>query len=437
MRAVEMINRVIMYLFFICYFYQFIYTAVSLFYKAKQRKMKKEGPREASASLGDVSSTEEAVHRIAVLIAARNEEAVIGGLLDSIKAQSYPMEYVDVYVGADNCTDGTAATAREHGATVFERNDPENVGKGYVLKYLLKEIAQSVKKYDAYVVLDADNVLDPNFIREIDRVYSDGSEIVTCYRNSKNYGDNWISAGYALWFLREARYLNAARMALGSSCAVSGTGFLFSDSVLKSCGGWHFFLLTEDIEFTIDNIIRGRKVGYAEKAVLYDEQPVSFVQSLRQRLRWAKGNFQVFIKYRKQLMGGIFHGSFSCYDMTMTVMPAAILTVFSAVVNVGAAVFCVLKGGLPSTFRSSILYTLAGGYMTFFMMGALTTATEWKNIYCPMWKKVLYAFTFPLFMLTYIPVCMAALFAKVGWKPIRHCRNLTLKQIKEVDRLPN
>ena len=177
MRVVETINKVIMYLFFICYFYQFIYVTVSLLYRAKPRRTEREK-----------------FHRIAVLIAARNEEVVIGGLLDSIKAQSYPAEYVDVYVGADNCTDGTAAAAREHGAEVFERRDAENVGKGYVINYLLKRIAQSVqKKYDAYLVLDADNVLDPNFIREIDRTFSDGYEVVTCYRNSKNYGDNWIS----------------------------------------------------------------------------------------------------------------------------------------------------------------------------------------------------------------------------------------------------
>ena len=204
-------------------------------------------------------------HRIAVLIAARNEENVIGQLLDSIHAQkNYPMDHVDIYVGADNCTDDTARVARERGAIVFERHDTVHVGKGYVLNEMLKRIKRPGRKhYDAYLVLDADNILDPNFISEIEKVYSSGYEIVTCYRNSKNYGDNWISAGYALWFLREAQYLNNARMRLGSSCAVSGTGFLFSDGVLEACGGWNFFLLTEDIEFTIDNVVRGEKVGYA------------------------------------------------------------------------------------------------------------------------------------------------------------------------------
>ena len=402
MQTVITINAVIMALFFVCYSYQFFYVAVALL---KRKKF--------------IGRNEN--HRIAILIAARNEENVIGYLLDSICAQTYPMDHVDVYVGADNCTDDTARVAREHGAIVFERHDTLHVGKGYVLNDMLRRIRRPGRRhYDAYLVLDADNILDPNFLSEIEKVYSAGYEIVTCYRNSKNYGDNWISAGYALWFLREAQYLNNARMRLGSSCAVSGTGFLFSDGVLQRCGGWNFFLLTEDIEFTIDNVARGEKVGYAGGAVLYDEQPTSFAQSWRQRMRWSKGYLQVFRKYAVQLFSGIAHGSFSCYDMTMNIMPAAVLTGVSVIVNIGAALSNAASGGSMEMLVISVLQTLASLYATLFVLGAITTVTEWKNIRCAAWKKVLYAFTFPLFMLTYVPISIAALVGKVEWKPIQH-----------------
>ena len=408
------INAVISALFFICYTYQFLYIPLVLL--KKRRPL----PRPAAS------------HRYAVLIAARNEENVIAGLLDSLAAQTYDMSLVTVFVAADNCTDSTAAIARAHGAVVYERFNHVNVGKGYALDFLLQHIgADYPEGFDGYFVFDADNILSPDYLERMNESFSAGNEIVTSYRNSKNYGDNWISAGYALWFLREAQYLNNARMRLGSSCAVSGTGFLFSDGVLEACGGWNFFLLTEDIEFTIDNVVRGEKVGYAAGAVLYDEQPTSFAQSWRQRMRWSKGYLQVFRKYASELFSGIARGSFSCYDMTMNIMPAAVLTGVSVVVNIGAAIANATSGGSMAVLAVSVLQTLMSLYLTLFVLGAITTATEWKNIRCAAWKKVLYAFTFPLFMLTYVPICIASLFTKVEWKPICHTRVMTLEQIEE------
>lgn len=413
MQTVITINAVIMALFFVCYSYQFFYVAVALL-KRKKFTCRNEN------------------HRIAVLIAARNEENVIGQLLDSIHAQkNYPMDHVDIYVGADNCTDDTARVARERGAIVFERHDTVHVGKGYVLNEMLKRIKRPGRKhYDAYLVLDADNILDPNFISEIEKVYSSGYEIVTCYRNSKNYGDNWISAGYGLWFLRESRYLNGARSRIGASCGVSGTGFLFSRAVLEGQGGgWPFHLLTEDIEFTIENVTAGRRVGYCPEAVLYDEQPVRFKQSWAQRLRWSRGYLQVFRKYGGKLLSGMFRGSFSCYDMAMSIMPAAVLTGLSIVVNLGAAAVNVFHYHEWDVLAISALQTVMNLYLTLFVLGAVTTATEWRSIHCAAWKKIAYVFTFPVFMLTYVPIVVQSLFVTPEWTHIDHTRAVTVQQI--------
>ena len=410
---IEKINYVVMCLFFICYSYQFFYILVSWLRKPKPHKP-------------------EAYHRIAVLIAARNEQTVIGNLIDSIKAQDYPAELLDIYLVADNCTDGTAEEARRHGATVFERHDISHVGKGYALKFLLEQVDKTaMKAHDAYLVLDADNVISSDFVTEINRTYTDGYEIVTCYRNSKNYGDNWISAGYALWFLRESRYLNGARTLLGNSCAVSGTGFLFSRRILEKCGGWHYFLLTEDIEFSVDNIVRGEKIGYASGAVLYDEQPVSFAQSWRQRMRWSRGYLQVIVRYGRELIKGIFRGDFSCFDMTMNICPAAVLTCFSVIINGCAAISNLIGGGSLQSLGISVLTTLTNLYLTMFLVGGITTVTEWRSIHCPAYKKLLYVFTFPVFMFTYLPICVASFFKNPQWKPISHSRNLNLHQIRQ------
>ena len=412
MHTVEMINFIIMCLFFACYVYQFVYIPIAWLPRKKE-------------------TLHAPMHRFAVLIAARNEEAVIGKLIDSIKAQSYPGRLVKIFVAADNCTDATAEAARSHGAEVYERYDMTRRGKGYALDFLLREIKlRGHGRFDGYIVLDADNVLDRDFILHMNETFSAGHDIVTCYRSSKNYGDNWISAGYALWFLRESRYLNSARARLGSSCGVSGTGFLFSQAVLDAQGGgWPFHLLTEDIEFTIDNVTRGMKVGYCPDAIAYDEQPISFRQSWAQRLRWSRGYLQVFRKYGRALISGIFRGSFSCYDMTMSIMPAAVLTGLSIVVNIGAAAVNIFYYKEWGVLGVSALQMLLNLYLTLFVIGGITTATEWRSIHCTTAKKLLYAFTFPVFMLTYVPIVIESLFITPEWTHIDHTRALDVHDI--------
>ena len=218
MKTLSYLNFVLAALFAACYCYQAVYAVVRLARKRRTYQAEK-------------------LCRYGVLIAARNEQAVIGQLIDSIRGQDYPQDLLDIFVVADNCTDDTAQVARARGATVYERQNKYLVGKGYALHFLLGKIYESGKRYDGFFVFDADNLLDPRFVTEMNKAFSSGHRVVTSYRNSKNFGDNWITAGYGLWFLRESEYLNCPRDYLGTSCAVSGTGFLFSEKLLEELGG--------------------------------------------------------------------------------------------------------------------------------------------------------------------------------------------------------
>lgn len=409
-------NIAVCIFFFVCYAYQMVYIAIPFVKKDKPHKEVKN-------------------HRFAVLISARNESAVIAILLESIKNQTYPSELVDVFLVADNCTDNTAEIGRSCGANVYERFDNVKVGKGYALNYALNKINEEYGEnhFDAYFVFDADNVLDPNYIEEMNKTFSDGYKIITSYRNSKNYGDNWISAGYALWFLRESKFLNYPRMLLNTSCAISGTGFMFSKDIIKDTDGWNYYLLTEDIEFTADHVTRDYKIGFCKNAMLYDEQPNGFKQSVRQRMRWAKGYFQVFSNYGTRLIKGTLKNNFSCFDMSMTIMPALVVTICNIAVNGTALLAGLISGISVVPILQALLSYLVGMYCTLFVIGAITTATEWKNIYTTTAKKILYIFTFPIFMLTYIPITVMALFAKVEWKPIVHSKAKSLADIKNVN----
>lgn len=226
------VSAVLLLLAGVCFCYQTVYLAVSLFWKEPRHKPEKPT-------------------RYAVLIAARNEQAVLPYLLQSIHAQDYPAERIGVYVVADNCTDRTAEAAEAGGAQVYRRFDRTRIGKGYALHELLEWMRRTgeLDRWDAFLIFDADNLLCPDYISKINRTCSDGFAAFHGYRNTKNFGDSWISSAYALWYLHDSVHLNAARMMLGTTCAVSGTGFGFTRALLDEMGGWNFFTLTEDIEF--------------------------------------------------------------------------------------------------------------------------------------------------------------------------------------------
>jgi cellulose synthase/poly-beta-1,6-N-acetylglucosamine synthase-like glycosyltransferase len=410
-------------MFTFLYFYQVIYVAVAFYFKWKKRE----------------EVRPEKLHRFAVIIAARNEAAVIGELIKSVKKQNYPSELLDIFVVADNCTDNTAKVAKDAGALVFERKNKKLVGKGYALNFIFKIIEQkyAFKNYEGYFVFDADNLLDENYVYEMNKLFDKGYRVLTSYRNSKNYDSNWISAGYSLWFLREAEYLNNPRMCLSTSCAISGTGFLVSQEIIREAGGWHYHLLTEDIEFSVDHVIRGEVIGYCKNAILYDEQPCSFEQSWHQRLRWSKGFYQVFGKYGGELFKSMFkkeRNKFSSYDMLMTILPSVFFSILGIFIN-SWVLFAAILNTRPMTrvidvSSAAILWSFGNFYLVMFVLGLITTITEWKKISCRPAKKILYTFTFPVFIFTYIPIAIVALFKKVEWKPITHGIVKTLEQVR-------
>lgn len=364
----------------------------------------------------------EKLHKYAILIAARNEEAVLPHLLDSIAAQDYPKELLDVYVIADNCTDSTFAVAQQHGATVFARINKRQIGKGYALDYLLTQIRQqtNIEQYDAFLVFDADNLLQPDYVRQMNRVYSDGYQVFCGYRNTKNFSSNWLSSGYALWYIHESSHMNRSRMGLGTGCAVSGTGFGFSRTVLEQAGGWKFFTLTEDLEFSAWCAIHGIKIGYCHDAVLYDEQPVTFCQSWRQRTRWAQGGIQLSVRYIGGLLKGVFTRpawqSYTCFETISLSLWGFLLGILSALLTL---ITLGLTGG-PAAFIAAVLCCIPLSYFGTMLLGMITLAMEWKRIRATTKQKLCAVFTFPFFMMSWLPITLAAPFQKYQWAPIYH-----------------
>ena len=412
-------NMIVVALFTVCFFYQAVFFVIGVVRgEVRYPKAKK-------------------LHRYAFFIAAHNEEAVIANLVRSIREQDYPSELIDVFVVADACTDDTARVAREAGAIVYEREDLVRKGKSWVMDFGFKRILREYPgTYEGFFIFDADNLVSPEYTRIMNDAFDAGYMAVTSYRNSKNFGSSWVSAAYATSFLREARFLNNARMLCGTSCAVSGSGYLISAKIIEGMGGWQFHTLTEDIQFSTFCAVHGVRIAYAP-AEFFDEQPVGFAASWKQRMRWTKGFYQVFFTYGSQLVKSfVRHRRFSAYDMFMTIAPGNLITLISILANGTFLVVGLLSHGFLATDAEidacfqSIVASLATLYQTYLIMGLFTMIIERKHIHCKSHLRILLnIFTFPLFMLTYIPLIVAALFLKVDWVPTPHSISLTLDDV--------
>ena len=364
-------------------------------------------------------------HKFMAIIPAHNESTVIKNLVDSLQNQDYPKELLDIYVIADNCTDDTAEIARKAGAIVYERFDSERKTKGYAMQWFLKQKIEENADYDAFCVFDADNVVMPDFIKNMNKKLCQGEEIVQGYRDIKNPSDNWISAGYALFYWTMHRFYHLARYNVGLSPLLNGTGFMVKFDLIKP-DGWNTQTLTEDIEFSLINICQGRKLGWATDAVVYDEQPTDFKQSWKQRMRWSVGHIQCFKIYTKQLAKNtIKNKKMVTFDglLYLMGMPLLVITLSLLLIN-----FVIYSGHGMSTLDFIISigkYVLA----TFIA----TPITAWitmkldKRDTKPMLKGLV---CYPLFLGSWILINIKALIKPdTTWEKIDHVRSVDVKEL--------
>lgn len=381
------------------YIAYYVITGIFAFTKRKQIKKHKEQ------------------NKFAVIIPARDEEKVIGNLLESLKEQNYPRQLYDIYVLPNNCTDNTKEISANNGANIIECY-AKIESKGDALKYAFNYLKD--EDYKAYIIFDADNVVHPDFIKEMNFALNNGYEIAQGYRDSKNPKDTWISSSYSLHYMIQNTFVNNARRNIRQSSFLNGTGVMISKRVINE-KGYEVKTMTEDIELTVKSAIDNVKIEFVKNAITYDEQTTNFKDSWKQRKRWSIGTIQCLNIYWKDLLK---QKSFASID-TIIFLLAPILQVAGVIVLAIRTIASLLSNDVYTYMVNQVF---SGVTMYVATIGICILAIKMNNQKVRKYIKGI--IMLPIFILSWLPINVSAIINQnTKWEKIEHTRNIKIDKM--------
>jgi cellulose synthase/poly-beta-1,6-N-acetylglucosamine synthase-like glycosyltransferase len=365
-----------------------------------------------------------AQNRFALIVPSHNEEKVVGKIISNLQSLNYPREMYDIFVIADNCTDGTAHVAKELGAIVMERVDHVKKGKGHSLEWMFAKLFQMETKYDAVCIFDADNLVSPNFLTEMNKHLALGHKVVQGYLDSKNPFDSWVAANNSIAFWIGNRMFQLPRYYLGLSCVLGGTGMMIATDTLQQIG-WGATCLTEDLEFTVKVALKGMKVYWAHEAVIYDEKPLTMKQSFHQRVRWMQGQADVIGRFLLPLIRQATEKrDMVAFDLAVYLIQPVII-----VINF----FCLVMGVFFMIVAPQQTTGAAADLLPLFFIGLLYINVIFLILEKHYSLKTLFFFfTFPFYNLTWAPIVIKGFKNKnqKEWSHTLHMRVLDISEMR-------
>jgi len=289
-----------------------IAAAISLYESAVMVAGRSRAPRETAPPA--------TLPRFALMVCARNEERVVGGILETLLRQDYPTALFDVFLVAHNCTDGTAAIGQRLGAWVIDGSGAPP-GKVEAMRLGLDAIGGG---YDFIGVFDADSRVPQGFLRAVAAASADEQCIQV--ETVPHRTDDWLATGYGLG--RRARNLFwwQPRARLGMGTTVSGSGYFVRSSLFTTVLA-DAHTMTEDLELTADLYARGERVSFVSTTSIEVEEPHRFAASLRQRSRWVRGHFAVVRSYWRPIGARAAKGDLRAFDMGLYLLfPTRVMT---------------------------------------------------------------------------------------------------------------
>ena len=372
-------------------------------------------------------------HTYALVVAAHNEQAVIANMVSSLKSLNYPDAAYDIFVIADNCTDDTAKIAREAGALVYERTNDVEKGKGFALEWMFKIIFDMEKKYDSIAIFDADNVVHSEFLNEMNKKQNKGYKVVQGYIDSKNPFDSWITAAYTISFWCVNKLFQCSRYNLNLSCQLCGTGFVIDTDILKKIG-WQATCLTEDMEFTMRLVLNDYTVAWAHNAKVFDEKPLTFSQSWKQRKRWMQGHADVASRFVGPLLRkAIKERKWAPVDCAVYLLQPVRIIVMG-VITLMAWIQNAYPDGNLGIFQMQ--YIFPKEVWTFYVLAQFlwTPLVIWLEKHKISAKLILYYLTYAVYSLTWVPIAVLGIANKnkKEWFHTQHTRKISIDEFERI-----
>ena len=412
------------------------------------------------------------INRIALVIPAHNEEDVIYDTVkDVIENQKYPRDMFDVYVIADNCTDKTEELAKKAGATVFVHNDPDPKHHmvGFALEYGFKELLKidsakgephqikfkkkvidSKKYYDFLIRLDADNHINPEFFSLMNDAYNSGAKIARPYESALNMTQSSFTKACGLYYIFDSRCGSRVRERLHIDAHVNGPGSLIDMDIIRRIGGYDTVTMCEDTEFNFKRMFEGYKPHFVEDAVVYEDLPSTFKDTLARNKRLGAGNLRMLVRYAPKMFFYSFKNlNFSYIEAFLNYLfipICPILCIWLPGFYIYAYIYHFMGLGTwePTmflwmhyswvsftttliVFAISVLFAFAG-----ILQASIMVITDYKKMGAKRRRDLISGvLLFPVFSIVYVITITSGVFSKPKWTKVR--RN----PIKKEDAIEN
>ena len=286
------------------------------------------------ASLGTRKSyypTANKQHKFAILFPAYKEDRVILPVVESFLQQHYPQELYKVIIISDHMQETTNERLAQLPITLLKANY-ENSSKAKALNFAMDHFGRD--EFDAVVILDADNIVDTNFLLEINKVFDAGVQAIQAHRTAKNRNTD-IAVLDGLSEEVNNSIFRRGHVRLGISSALIGSGMIFNyqwfhDNVK------HLVTTGEDKELEVLLLKQRIFIEFLDEVYVYDEKTQGEKGFYNQRRRWLATQFAQWGRVFKDLPRAILSGNIDYSDKLIQWMLPPRLILFGGIIVMGS-----------------------------------------------------------------------------------------------------